>query len=141
LSLLRHSRHLDRFARRWRLRWHPVSLGALLTAALLVSLGGSVGASVGGSGAEAHTATPLESFGTPSPGQAPLALAGQRGSALAAGLSEGRQRTGQLVEPDAVSLTGSRTGRGAGVSVVAPRVPHLAIRGLLAVRAPPIATV
>ena len=82
--------------------------------------------------------SPSEAFGAPASVPHPIALTGPRSLALAPGPGEGRQRTGQLVEPDESSVTLSAASLHDGVVVVQPRPPLVLARGLLAVRAPPL---
>jgi hypothetical protein len=134
------------------------ALGVVLTVVVLAMLGGSVVGSAGWGGsvirsagwggsvirsagwgsAETRVPTPPESVGAPAPGHSHIALTGPRGITIVAGLGEVRQRAGQVVEADATRLASSGAGPGAGLSLLAPRPLHLAIRGLLAARAPPV---
>jgi hypothetical protein len=110
--------------------------GLLLALVLLVGVGDGFGWLPAGP-AEAHLPTPLEAFGAPGAGHAPIALTGPRSIALAPGLNEARPRAGQFVEPAIVGLAHGTGAARSGLASVTPGRPHLAARGLLTVRAPP----
>ena len=80
---------------------------------------------------------PSEAFGAPATVPQPIALTGPRSLALVAGLGEGRQRTGQLVEPGEPSVAPSAASLHDSVAVAQLRPSLMLACGLLAVRAPP----
>jgi hypothetical protein len=125
--------HHGRPACRWRLG----AIGAAVMVTLLIGLAVSFGSGLTRSGAEQSGSTPLEASGAPAHGPRSVALTGPRGIAIVAGSSDGRQRVSQLVEPGTASLAGAGPGESASSAVDGRRSPHLALRGLLAVRAPP----
>jgi hypothetical protein len=110
--------------------------GLLLALALLAGAGEGVGWLPAGP-AEARLPTPLEAFGAPGAGHAPIALTGPRSIALTPGLNETRPRAGQFVEPAVVGLAHGAGAARSGPASVTPGRPLLAARGLLTVRAPP----
>lgn len=81
--------------------------------------------------------SPSEAFGAPASTPQPIALTGPRTLALVAGLGDGRQRTGQLVEPGDSSLAPPALAPHDSVAVARPQPSLVLARGLLAVRAPP----
>jgi hypothetical protein len=111
-----------------------------VTIPLLIVLLAWPGRSYDGAGwstTAARAGTPLESLGVPSSGHVPLALTGPRGITVVAGIQEGRQRFGHVVEPGAPSLVAGSNGPGAGLTPIVVPPAFLVARGLLAVRAPP----
>lgn len=114
--------------------WRLGAIGLLMAAVLLAGLSGGAGRAI--------TETPLtlasEALGAPAPLSYPVAITGTRGLSVVAGLSEGRQRASQPLDAPTPHLPGTGLAAGgATVAVVAPRPPHLVLRGLNAVRAPP----
>lgn len=127
-----------------RLRHHqPASrrphdvLGLLATLLVLVCLELSLGRLPLGGGSAVPGLTASEAFGAPASASQPIALSAPRSLALIAGLGEGRQRTGQLVEPHASSFSASAVTQRDGADDCQPRPPLALARGLLTVRAPP----
>jgi hypothetical protein len=105
--------------------------------ALLVGLAVSFGSGLTSGSREPSGSTPLEASGATPHGSRAVALTGPRGIAIVAGLSDNRQRDRQLVEPGPASLLAAEQRGRSSASIDRPRSPHLALRGLLAVRAPP----
>jgi len=117
-------------------RLHDV-LGLLATLLVLVCLEVSFsGLAFSDARTVSGSLTP-ETFSAPASPPQPIALSGPRGLALVAGLGEGRQRTGQLVEPGASLFTASIAGHRDGQADSQPRPPLALTHGLLTVRAPP----
>ena len=113
------------------------ALGILAAVVLLVCLE----LSLRGDPLQHVTATagtsPLEAMGSSGSDPHPIALTGARGFAIIVGAGDGRHRSGQLVEPGTAPLTTGYAGAHDGETVASGRPPHLVLRGLLAVRAPP----
>jgi hypothetical protein len=88
-------------------------------------------------GSVASSPSPVEAFGAPASAPQPIALTGPRSLAIVAGLGEGRQKPGQLVEPGRSSFSPPAASLPDGAAIIQPRPSLVLARGLLAVRAPP----
>lgn len=111
-------------------------LTVLATGLILLSVELSLGGLGWGNSAPSGPST-AEAFGAPASTPQPIALTGPRTLALLAGPGDGRQRTGQLVEPGDSSLVPPALAAYDGATVAPPRPSLMLARGLLAVRAPP----
>jgi hypothetical protein len=128
--------------RPWRPRWWLGASVLLLVVLATAGPGGAVGSGLAGLlrlPPDASAAPPLEAIGATEGLRDVLALTGPRGISVAVGLPDGRQRTGQLVEPGAEHPGGAGAPSGRGPSLAVPRPVLLVVRGLFAGRGPPAA--
>jgi hypothetical protein len=106
---------------------------------LLVACVNGIGVGPDWSSSAARVSAPRQSIGETRPGQLPLALTGPRGITIAAGISDGRQRAGQGVEPGTPDVVVHGASPNDGLPPAAPLPAYLAAHGPFDVRAPPAA--
>jgi hypothetical protein len=131
---------MSRRPRHHQLRLHDIlTLGA--TVFLLLCLELSFSGGVASRGSVVPASSTVEAYGLPVSGPQPLVLTGQRSFAVLTGLSDARQRPGQLVQTHGLALVAAAGFSQGALPAVHVQAPLVQARGLLAVRAPPVLAV